>query len=223
MTGVGHLSVGVLSGLVSGDNLVGVSFGVVTGVNALGVFILSEDLEDLLVEGRRSELGLAVVEVHVDGQAVNGGEHSLVEESEEDGGGNEGQESHHDNRPSEGVHLGGIADDVGHRKVHEAAVKGNDHHRSNEHEEGGELVGEVELDAVLQVDQEAVPGRGAVALAGDGHECVGELRQVLNHVLEATSAAESDGSSDLGSGVVGSSTRVSEGLHCHSNDGENGV
>ena len=58
--------------------------------DSFGHMLLAVDLGELLVEGWWAELGLLVVEVEVDAQAVKGRDGRLVEETKENLGCDEG-------------------------------------------------------------------------------------------------------------------------------------
>jgi hypothetical protein len=70
-----------------------------------------------------------------------------------------------------------------------ASIESTDSKHSNEDKEASQNVSEVELQKMLQVENEAIPGTLAVWVTRDGHKSIGHRVKVFNQILKARDEA----------------------------------
>ena len=143
------------------------------------------------MEGWRSKLGSTIIHVHVDGQAGHKGHDGGIKESQEDGGGHEGDGTDQNHWAEEWRHLS-VVTSPQHDVVKWDHVSGSDGNLSEEDEHLSDQVGEGELQDVLDVQEETVPGGHAEVITGDGHVSISRLINVIADLLNAGEDAGSN-------------------------------
>lgn len=177
------------------------------------------------MEGWGSEFRVSIVEFQVDGEGHQSSSNGNREESNEQLSNNEGGNHDQNDWNPDGGDQVSVLEAVGHDQVAGTSVECNDGKDTHEDEHVGEGVGEVELDEVLEVHHESIPGTLAVGITRDGHVSIGIEVDVLNKALKAAHAAFKE-ASDAGNDSIVSGVLlggIDEGVNDGSEDGDEGV
>jgi len=165
--------------------------------------LITVDRLELVLIGGRTILRRTVVQLAVDREAEQGRNDSVVERAEEHHRDHQSDDGDDDDWTVDEADLLGICrEGVMKQQVAGTGVGGDDTEAAHKDKHLADGNRHVELNAVLQVEDEAVPGRRAVRVARDAHHSVAKGRQILNQSLEAVEAARNEATDDFGDSVI---------------------
>lgn len=133
------------------------------------------------------------MEIHVNGKAGHESHDSCVEETEEDCGSEEGNDSNNDHWAKKTADFFSIFGDEFHDSVKTEEISNNNSNFTEKGEDLGNEVGKTELKHVLNVQEETVPGRTTEAVTRDGHVGKGSGVQVIANLFDASQNAVTTG------------------------------
>jgi hypothetical protein len=149
----------------------------------------------------RSEFGLTVVDVSVNGHALKSSNYGLGEETDEKSSGNQRGNGNNYRWSCEVLEVVIALGAIFAHQEEGKAVEGHYKQVSDKHEHTGKGFSEVELNAVLQIDNEAVPSAGAKRVTADSHVRVGDEVDVVDGVFETLEAAHNAFTGGVGCAV----------------------